>query len=116
MKIDLQGKTVLVTGAGRGIGREIALLSAEAGASLVLAARSRAELEEVAAKIASSGGEALVVPVDLREEAAADQLMKAALDRFARVDVLVNNAGSNSIANLVMVKEEDLRAVYELNV
>lgn len=116
MKIDLQGKVVLVTGAGRGIGREIALMSAAAGASLALAARSRAELEEVASKITSNSGDALIVPVDLREETAVDQLMKATLDRFARVDVLVNNAGSNSIANLVMVKEGDLRAVYELNV
>jgi NAD(P)-dependent dehydrogenase (short-subunit alcohol dehydrogenase family) len=116
VKIDLQGKVVLVTGAGRGIGREIALMSAEAGANVVLAARSRDQLEEVAGKIESLGRAAHIVPVDLRQEAAVTELMTAATDRFSKVDVLVNNAGANSIANLVMSKEQDFRAVYELNV
>jgi NAD(P)-dependent dehydrogenase (short-subunit alcohol dehydrogenase family) len=117
MKIDLTGKVVLVTGAGRGIGRQIALMSAGAGASVVLAARSKDQLEEVAAAIQSGGsGAAHAFPVDLRGPDAADALMKSAVDRFGKVDVLVNNAGANSIANLVMSKEEDFRAVYELNV
>ncbi|WP_437926903.1 SDR family NAD(P)-dependent oxidoreductase [Sorangium sp. So ce291] len=116
MKIDLNDKVVLVTGAGRGIGREIALMSAEAGASVVLAARSRDQLDEVASKVESMGGAVRVVPVDLREPSAAGELIKAAIDRFGKIDVLVNNAGANSIANLVMSKEDDFRAVYELNV
>jgi NAD(P)-dependent dehydrogenase (short-subunit alcohol dehydrogenase family) len=116
MKIDLQGKVVLVTGAGRGIGRAIAVMSAEAGAQVVLAARSRGQLEEVAAAIESKGGAAHVVPVDLREAPAASELVKAATARFSKIDVLVNNAGANTIANLVMQKEEDAKRVYELNV
>jgi NAD(P)-dependent dehydrogenase (short-subunit alcohol dehydrogenase family) len=116
VKIDLQGKIVLVTGAGRGIGREIALMSAEAGASVVLAARSKDQLDEVASAIASKGGTAHVVPIDLRAKGAPDALIQATVERFAKIDVLVNNAGANSIANLVMQKEDDLRAVFELNV
>lgn len=116
MKIDLHGKVVLVTGAGRGIGREIAIMSADAGAQVVLAARSKEQLDEVAATIESRGGQALVVPGDLQEPPAAGELVAAAIARFSRIDVLVNNAGANSIANLVMLKEEHLRQVYELNV
>jgi 3-oxoacyl-[acyl-carrier protein] reductase len=116
MKIDLGGRVVLVTGAGRGIGREIALMSAEAGAAVVLAARSKSQLEEVQSMIAAAGGTAHIVPIDLRERHAAAELVKATVDRFAKVDVLVNNAGATAIANLMMQKEDDLRAVYELNV
>jgi len=116
VKIDLDGKVVLVTGSGRGIGREIALMSAEAGAAVVLAARSKPQLDEVHSAIQSSGGTAHVVPIDLREPHAAAELVKAAVERFAKVDVLVNNAGATTIANLVMQKEHDLRDVYELNV
>jgi NAD(P)-dependent dehydrogenase (short-subunit alcohol dehydrogenase family) len=116
MNIDLHRKVVIVTGAGRGIGREIALMSAEANAAVVLAARSKPQLEEVQAAIASKGGTAHVVPIDLRESNAAGDLVKATLERFERVDILVNNAAATTIANVVMQKEDDLRAVYDLNV
>jgi 3-hydroxybutyrate dehydrogenase len=82
----------------------------------VLAARSKEQLEDVATIIEAGGGAAHVVPGDLREPPATDALVTAALARFSRIDVLVNNAGANSVANLVMSKEEDTRLVYELNV
>jgi len=116
MNIDLRDQVILVTGSGRGIGKEIALMSAKAGANVVLTARSQDQLEEVAAEIVAINGTALVVPVDLCESTAVERLMKLTLDRFKRLDVVVNNAGTNNIANLVMLKEEDFRAVYELNV
>jgi NAD(P)-dependent dehydrogenase (short-subunit alcohol dehydrogenase family) len=116
MRIDLGGRVVIVTGAGRGIGREIALLSAAAGATVVLAARSQSELDEVCSVIAATGGTAHAVRADLRQSCAGSDLVKVAVDRFARVDVLVNNAGTTTIANTVMQNEDDLRAVYELNV
>ena len=116
MKIDLHGKVVLVSGAGRGIGREIALMAAEANATVVLAARSKPQLDDVREAIESSGGTAHVVAIDLRERNAAADLVKETVDRFAKIDILVNNAGTTTIANIVMQKENDLRAVYELNV
>jgi 3-oxoacyl-[acyl-carrier protein] reductase len=116
MKVDLRGKVVIVTGAGRGIGREIALMSAAADAAVVLAARSKSQLDDVRSAIESNGGTAHVVAIDLRERRAAADLVKATVDRFAKVDILVNNAGATAIANTVMQKEDDLRAVYELNV
>jgi NAD(P)-dependent dehydrogenase (short-subunit alcohol dehydrogenase family) len=116
VNIRLDGKTVVVTGAGRGIGKEIALLAAQAGASVVLAARTSGQLEEVAAQIAAGGGTSMTYAADLTDKGAADELIKATFDRFGGVYALVNNAGANAIANLAMLKEEDFRAVYEINV
>jgi 3-oxoacyl-[acyl-carrier protein] reductase len=117
VNIDLDGKTVIVTGAGRGIGREIAVMAAEANANVVLCARSGEQLEEVAAAIAAKGnGGVLSCPADLTETAVTDELVKATLAKFGGIYALVNNAGTNSIANLMLAKEDDFRAVYELNV
>jgi NAD(P)-dependent dehydrogenase (short-subunit alcohol dehydrogenase family) len=117
VNIRLEGKAVVVTGAGRGIGKEIALLAAEAGAHVVLVARSGGQLDEVAAEIAQhSAPAAMVYPADLTDRATADDLVKKTIERFGGIYALVNNAGANSIANLAMSKEEDFRAVYELNV
>jgi 3-oxoacyl-[acyl-carrier protein] reductase len=116
VNIDLDGKTVIVTGAGRGIGREIAVMAAEANANVVLCARSGGQLEEVAAAIAAKGKGVLSYPADLTETAVTDELVKATLAKFGGIYALVNNAGTNSIANLMLAKEDDFRAVYELNV
>ncbi|HKX75080.1 MAG TPA: SDR family NAD(P)-dependent oxidoreductase [Acidimicrobiia bacterium] len=82
----------VITGAGRGIGREIALALSAAGFELVLAARSVEELEAVAGEVADRGGQAWVVPTDLREEADVEQLALEAQER-GPVEVLVNNSG-----------------------
>src|SRR5207342_2137768 len=91
MELELAGKIIIVTGASRGIGRAIAAeLSAE-GARVVLAARSQAELEDVAANLPN---DSLVHAADLREPDAPAALVAAALARFGRLDALVNNAGA----------------------
>ena len=89
----LKGKIVLITGAGRGIGRATALLFAREGANLVLASEVREEIEAVAVEVRALGRAALPVPADLCDEAQVAALAKAALDAMGRVDVLVHSAG-----------------------
>jgi short-subunit dehydrogenase len=86
-------KVALITGAGRGIGRAIAIELAREGFSLCLAARSRDQLEETRRLTALDPRRSLIVLIDLAEEDAPDSLFAAALEHFGRLDVLVNNAG-----------------------
>ena len=90
----LKDSVAIVTGAGRGIGREIAMGLAREGARVVAAARTPAEIESTAREIASRGGEAIAVPADVSNAQQVNVLARAALDRFGRIDVLVNNAGT----------------------
>src|SRR5260370_37312958 len=90
---DDEARVAIVTGAGRGIGRAVALELARAGYSLCLAARSRDELEETRSQSGLPVDRALIVLVDLTTEDAPDLLIGAALDCYGRIDVLVNNAG-----------------------
>src|SRR6266446_10987834 len=90
---ELAGKVAVVTGAGRNIGRAIALTLAEGGASIVVNARSnRAEAEAVAREIEASGGKALVHIGDVADAQAVQAMADAAVKQFGRIDILVNNA------------------------
>lgn len=89
----LTNQVAIITGAGRGIGQAIAQAYAREGAHLTLAARSQSELEQTAAEIAKTGTQAIAVPTDVTDPAQAERLASAALTRFGRIDLLVNNAG-----------------------
>ena len=89
----LDGKTAVVTGASSGLGVVFARALAGAGASVVVSARRRDRLEELASEIEDGGGTALAVPCDVSREEEVDALATSALERFGRVDVLVANAG-----------------------
>jgi gluconate 5-dehydrogenase len=94
---DLTGKTAIVTGAGRGIGRGIVEALAGFGAAVLLAGRTPGTLDEAAAAITEAGGHAAVQVADVAKEDDVLALRDAALARFGRIDVLVNNAGINPI-------------------
>ncbi len=89
----LEGQVAVITGAGRGIGRAIALAYAREGARLVLAARNEQELAGAEAEITAPGGEAIAVRADVTSQMATQRLVQRAVERFGRIDILVNNAG-----------------------
>ncbi|HZN34314.1 MAG TPA: SDR family NAD(P)-dependent oxidoreductase, partial [Pirellulaceae bacterium] len=95
----LKNRICLVTGAGRGIGRSIALAFAREGARLAITARTAKELEEVAGAIRSLGGEALTIAADLAEAAAPRRIVEQTTAELGPIAVLVNNAGIGSSAN-----------------
>jgi NAD(P)-dependent dehydrogenase (short-subunit alcohol dehydrogenase family) len=92
----LEGKIALITGANRGIGRGIAEAFAAEGAALILTARDAALLNETAEALKRNGADILAVPADVTEEKQVQEVFRQAMDRFDRLDVLVNNAGTFS--------------------
>lgn len=115
MQVELRDQVVIVTGAGRGIGKAVALASARAGAAVVLVSRTESQLEAVAARIREEGGKALVHACDLAEPASAKAIVDATKAEFGRIDVLVNNAAMNYVANLIMSKDDKWQQLYEVN-
>src|ERR1700733_10567750 len=103
----LEGKIAIVTGASRGIGRAIALQLAEDGATLVLAARTEADLAKVASEIDSSGGKATSVAGDLRDPGVPAGLVKAALEAHGAIDIVVNNAGATKRGDFLKLTDAD---------
>src|SRR6266851_2092376 len=108
----LDGKIALVTGAGRGIGRAVALALAAAGAELLLNSRTPAELAALAADIAAQGGQARPLPFDVTDSDAA----RAAIAGLPRLDILVNNAGINRPQPFLAVDEATLDRMIALNI
>src|SRR5919202_3846129 len=88
----LEGKVAIVTGAGQGIGRAYALRLAQEGARVAVAEIQADKGEETAAAIRAAGGEALALPTDVADEASTEAMARATIERFGRIDALVNNA------------------------
>ena len=111
----LAGKVALVTGAGRGIGKAISLLLAQAGCRVVLASRSRDQLDAVAAIIEKNMGEAFGVPADLTQDDELTRLVDSIREKWGSVDILINNAGWGKRAPVARAKIEDWDQTFRVN-
>ena len=114
--MQLKDKVAIVTGAGRGIGRAIAIAYAAEGAKVVIAARSKDQLDKVANIISTNGGEVLTVPTDLRNRTEVKNLVQKTMDQYGRIDILVNNAGINPRGLFLDTTDEEWEQVWQINV
>lgn len=113
---DLTGKVAIVTGGGRGIGKAIALGLADAGAKVVVASRTQAQIEAVAEEIRSRGREALAKTTDLTKSELVDELVKATVDAFGTIDILINNAARSFLQPLLLLREDGFDKIFDTNV
>jgi len=112
----LKDSIALVTGAGRGIGRAIAMSLSAEGALVVLNSRSGKELEAVRTEIEGRGGRAEIAEADITDDAVVQKAFEGVLARHKKIDILVNNAGSGRFAPVRSLSMEDLDHMWNLNV
>ncbi len=112
----LRGKVVMITGASQGLGRALALAFAQEGANLIVNSRNADSLDPVAEEARGAGTEVLAIPGDVSRSTHVEQLVDAAVERFGRIDVLVNNAGLlGPRVPIEEYPEDEWRAVLEAN-
>ena len=111
----LQDQVVIVTGASRGIGAETAIAFGRAGAKVVLAARTMADLETIAARVHENGSEALAVDVDVTRPEKVERLIREVDERYGKVDILVNNAGLGMFGKVTEFELDNWNRVIESN-
>ncbi|HSX88286.1 MAG TPA: NAD(P)-dependent oxidoreductase [Pseudomonas sp.] len=120
--MSLQGKTLFITGASRGIGREIALRAARDGANIVIAAKSAephaklpGTIHSVAAEVEQAGGKALALQLDVRDEVAVKAAMAQAAEHFGGIDGLVNNAGAIKLVGVEKLDPKRFDLMFQIN-
>lgn len=115
MGFDFTGQTAIVTGAGRGIGREIAHQLADGGANVVAAARTRSEIEQTVEAVRDRGADGIAVPTDLMDLNDLDDLVATASDEFGAPDVLINNAGAHVAGGPLARSEAEFDTMVGVN-
>ncbi len=111
----LGGKVALITGASKGLGKAMAIALGDAGASLALVARGREQLEQVAGQVRATGAEAEIFPADVTSAEQVAALERQVIDRFSKLDILINNAGINIRKGITEASLEDWTAVIDTN-
>lgn len=114
-QLDLQGKVAVVVGGSTGIGRTLALGLAQGGADVVSSARRKELVDELAGEIEALGKRSLRVTCDVADRGSLERLLKACVDAFGKVDILINAAGITKRAPTVDYKEEDWNRIIETN-
>lgn len=120
--MSLKGKTIFITGASRGIGREIALRAAQDGANIVIAAKTTTAhpklggtIHSVAKEIEEAGGQALPIQLDVRDQDAVAAAMKQAAEHFGGIDILINNAGAINLNGVEALDPNRFDLMYQVN-
>ena len=120
--MSLQHKTIFITGASRGIGREIALRAARDGANIVIAAKSAeahaklpGTIHSVAAEVEAAGGKALALQLDVRDESAVKVAMAKAAEHFGGIDAVVNNAGAINLVGVAQLEPKRYDLMFQIN-
>jgi 3-oxoacyl-[acyl-carrier protein] reductase len=111
----LENKTAIITGAGRGIGRAVALGLARQGANVVVTARTKSEIERVKFEVEQLGRRALAIPADVANEFDAGTVCAEAVREFGGIDILVNNAGIGKFAKVAELPVEDFDRMWSVN-
>lgn len=112
---DLKGKTAVVSGAGRGIGRAIAIGLAEAGADVALLARTEEDLKETSSVIEKIGNKTLVLPTDVTQRDQVHKSISAVFSEWGSIDILVNNAGMNIRSKALEATDEEWQTIMDTN-
>lgn len=113
--MNLKDSVALVTGAGRGIGKSIAIDLGKTGSKVILVARTKPEIESVKSEIVGLGGKAEAYPLDLTDDRAIAELFKHIEKIYGRLDLLINNAGIGRFAYVRDMRVEDFDAMWNLN-
>jgi NAD(P)-dependent dehydrogenase (short-subunit alcohol dehydrogenase family) len=116
--LKLDGRVAIITGAGRGLGRAMAIKFAQAGADIVAASRTRGQLEETAAEVAKSGRKCVIVPTDVTNSQQVNAMAAAAIRELGRIDILINNAGGGDESagkRLEQITDEEWRRGIDTN-
>jgi len=114
-KFRLQGKVALVTGAGRNLGKSIALSLAEAGADVAVTSRTLSEIQITGQEIRKKGRKALAIPMDVTKLSQVERTIQKIVSDFGRIDILVNNAATRSFKSILEIAEEEWRSVIDTN-
>ena len=116
--LSLEGKTVVITGGGTGLGLAMVRALARAGATLAIAGRRSGPIEEAAAEVESLGSEAIAVATDVTDTGQVESLMAGAISRFGKIDVLINNAGAvqdNVRKPIWEITDDDWHRIMDVN-
>lgn len=113
--LKLDGKVALVTGAGRGLGKSMALALAEAGSDVICVARTKEQIGETCAGIEGFGRKGMAIPTDITSSRSVDQMCTAAMSEFGKIDILVNNAGISIAKPFCEVTDEEWDQVMNIN-
>jgi NAD(P)-dependent dehydrogenase (short-subunit alcohol dehydrogenase family) len=111
----LDGQVAIITGAGRGVGRGIATVLAEAGATIVCSARTKSQIDETVDLIDKAGGKAIAVTADVMKKDDLVALAEKTMREFGRIDIVINNAGGNEYRPFLDISEEEFRFHFDWN-